>query len=627
VSTQYDPSTGTFIDDGVNDTPPDYTEPLKASLNGGTQPPPLDTGYAAPLQKALAATQAPQNPQSPGGQDGLALPSVDVDKIANQLDPTARLAQLEAKPPPAVQTPAVTASPPIPGAPSNGVSANAPATATHHTILSPESQQAITQLDTATANESAAQKALGETRAQVADVNAEGARARAVAEQQRQDRIKDRLAKAQADYDARVKEYDRQYTALKGMHETDFYADKSTGYKIASAISIALGAVSQAFGGKNIGAELIEKEIERHSARQRAEIVNQRELTEKAHVGVEGAKNEADRQQTLWETAALDRAAADVQSRASQFGGQEERQKAAVIAAQLEAKSAEKKALLLKMTGEQVVTDTGRQTEAERLKLAAEQAKNNAKAKAKGTAGGGGHSGNALADILAGQPPAEVQKKYRLSDKDLGKVLANAKNAPGAAPTEDNPLAVRDAAGNVRGLASSSRVVKQTQDRVVQYDQAVESLEQLLAARKASKLPSIGVGDPAYDKAVLAIASVTQANASDKTTAHEAGTLKRYGLINEVAIENILADIKHRRAAFLNQLRPVTAGPVEHPYAGAARAAKEQQGGSTAAPKSTPAPEALPPGLPPGAKSAGYTKDGRRAFRLPNGGLVATDAL
>jgi hypothetical protein len=587
MATQYDPATGTFSDDGVNDQPADYTEPLKAPLNGDTQPPPLDTGYTVPLQKALAATQAPQNPQSPGGQDGLALPAIDVDKIADQIGHVgapspAALPALSAPPSPPVTSPplpaaappaAITARPSVNYAPLPG----APATAVRHTVLSPESQQAITQLDTATGNEAAAQRQLGDIKAQKADATAEGARQMAAMQTQRQQRIQDRVAKAQADYDARVKEYDQQYTKLKGMKETDFYADKSTSYKIGAAISIALGAISQAFGGKNVGAELIGKEIEAHAARQRNEIVNQREIVEKAHVGVEGAKNEADRQSLLWETAAFDRASADVQARAAQFGGPEEKAKAAAIASQLDAKSAEKKALLLKMTGEQVVTDTGRQTEADRLAAIAAKAK----AKPKGAAGGGaGSGGEALREIMAGADPADVQKKYHLSDKALKTVLGNAKEAPNASAGEDNPRAVR-VNGQVRGLAPSTRNVKQMEDRFVNYDDAVTSLKELL--RSGDRIP---IGSPAYNRAVLAIATVTTANASDKTTEHEASTIKQYGLLSKDAIQQTLDHVQARYKAFEGQLQPVRRPPASGAasYVDAARAAKAQLSGGTPPP-------------------------------------------
>lgn len=239
------------------------------------------------------------------------------------------------------------------------------------------------------------------------------------------------------------------------------------------------------------------------------------------------------------------------------------------------------------------------------------------KAGATGTGGGGGNEAKIAKAIEDGATPSQVRTlaaQLGVNPKRVdaletqGRAAAAAAAKNGGGDIEQNPLGVRDANGTVRGLASSSRVVKAMQDRAVQYDQAVESLEQLLAARKASSLPSLGVGDPAYDKAVLAIASVTQANASDKTTAHEAGTLKKYGLINEDAINSVLADIKHRRDAFMKQLRPIP-GPKEQPEPGSASPAA----GAKAESKGEPA-------LPPGAVPA--VKDGRPGIIL-NGAFHA----
>lgn len=692
MATQYDAATGTFHDDGINDTPPaGYTDPLKASLSG-TQPPPAgDMGYTKPLQQALSVPQ---------------LPPLDVDKIAGDVSRGGPSNGLTTKHLIAGRLPGMTEAgnidltnrPDVPNADGShssvrsmsfeengrevlvptvsedgrimtddeaiaqyrrtgrnlgkfdspasatryaqalheqqaaasgagagtpnatqplttggvkvatlppGAATGAPATATHHTVLSPESQAAITQLDTATAAEGAAERALGETRASKAEAVATGDQRRLIADQEHQDRIQKRLDAAQNDYAARVKEYDQQYAALKGMHETDFYADKSTGYRIAAAISVALGAVSQAFGGKNVGAELIGKEIEAHAARQRNNIIAQRELTEKAHVGTEGAKAEADRQTLLWETAAYDRAAHEVQARASQYGGQEERQKAALAAAQLEAKGAEKKALLLKMTGEQVVTDTGRQTEADRLALEAAKAKGKAKAKGAGGGDAGDHS-LALQDLMGGIDPSVVQRDYKLSDKSLKLLLANAKNAPAAGQGANNPLAIFNGDGSFAGLAGSARNRDQIQQRMINYDDAIKSLKELQASGKV-----IPVGSAAYHRAVLAIAAVTTANSSDKTTEHEAGTIKSFGLLDQDAIASTLSHVQERRSAYTHQLRPgatqaTGATPAQSAYAAAAQRAKDANG-AAAAPTAAPS-------LPAGAVPA--TKGGRKGITL-----------
>lgn len=402
MATRFNAATGTFEDDGQDE--PDALEKLDVdSVAKGIADVGTGSGYTKPLQQALADA-APKPVQAPA-----------------------------VVPPPVVAPSAVGNSPPKPPA---APPADAPATVTRHTVLTPEGAQAIQQLDVATAEEKAAKLAEGEAAAQRKDAEAQAERDRAKLAAEHQDRVQKRLDAAQADYNARVKEYQLQYNALKGMKETDFWADKSLGYRVAAAISVALGAVSQAFGGRNVGAELIAKEIEAHGARQRATITGQRELVEKAGVGMEGAKAARDREVTLWEAAAYDRASHDIQARAAQYGGPEERAKAQAAAAALQAKAAEKKALLLKMTGDQVVTDTGRQTQEERL------AAIKAKQKPKGPGGGGSNSA-ALQEIIDGQSPATVQAKYKLSDKTL-KGLVQTASSSGANAARGGRLALAE---------------------------------------------------------------------------------------------------------------------------------------------------------------------------------------
>lgn len=636
MSTKYDASTGTFIDDGVDDSPPEAPGSVDTALNG-TQPPPVGgtSGYTAPLQKALAETTAAPGP---------ALPTVDVDKIAEQMGAVGKPKDVGLPP---VETPplaAPVASPPIvmPAVASQPAAPGAPATAIHHTVLSPESQAALGELGAATAKESAATTALGETRGARADVQATGDQQRVQMDLQRQQRIQDRLAKAQADYDARVKEYDRQYAALKGMHETDFYADKSTGFKIAAAISIALGAVSQAFGGKNVGAELIGKEIEAHAARQRNEIVNQREIVEKAHVGTEGAKAEADRQSLLWETAAYDRAAHEVQARASQFGGQEERQKAAVVAAQLEAKSAEKKALLLKMTGEQVVTDTGRQTEADRLAAIAAQAK--AKSKTKGTGGGGTGAGVSEISAFIKANPDDQPGAYALADRlgyrgkkgvDLVDKLQNDYTKAKANAAEDESTAVREkgADGVIRivGHVPTGRGGAQGfATRDADYARAAKQLEALKKDIEENGervfLPeAVKRRTTLKHNADIAVATVSPLGKTDEAMKAEAGSIGSSGAYsltgaNPEALDNKIEELKGQRQRYRDEtlipVKQVAAPSYREQAIGAAQKAQDARKGG--------APAALPPGLPAGAKATGRTtKDGRAVYQLPGGGMVA----
>lgn len=124
-------------------------------------------------------------------------------------------------------------------------------------------------------------------------------------------------------------------------------------------------------------------------------------------------------------------------------------------------------------------------------------------------------------------------------------------------------LIVRDASGREVGYAHNARVAKATEDRMVQYDDSIEALEDLLAYRRAHNvIGRVPLGDR-YDRAVLAVAATTQANASDRTTAHEAGTVKGYGLLSDDAIERTLAHQKKRQAAFMKQIRPLEGSDSE----------------------------------------------------------------
>jgi hypothetical protein len=143
-----------------------------------------------------------------------------------------------------------------------------------------------------------------------------------------------------------------------------------------------------------------------------------------------------------------------------------------------------------------------------------------------------------IKDVQSGQSKTAAQEATKAAQDEKASAAKDAR-------------AVRDGAGNVVGLAPTARVVKQMQDRAVQYDDAIDSLEKL----KKNKGFGIPMGAD-YDRAVLAVAATTTANASDTTTKHEAGTLKNYGLVSDKAINETLEHLKKRRAAFMKQLQP-----------------------------------------------------------------------
>jgi hypothetical protein len=155
------------------------------------------------------------------------------------------------------------------------------------------------------------------------------------------------------------------------------------------------------------------------------------------------------------------------------------------------------------------------------------------------------------------------ERRREFDERKLDRERADREKADAKKADKEQNLAVRDARGVIVGGAPSARVVKPIQDRLIQYDDAIKSAEDLLAYRREHDvLGALPTGD-AYDRAVLAVAATTQANASDSTTAHEAGTLKKMGLVDDKAIEKTIEHLKARRDAFMKQLTPVGGGEAK----------------------------------------------------------------
>ncbi len=115
-------------------------------------------------------------------------------------------------------------------------------------------------------------------------------------------------------------------------------------------------------------------------------------------------------------------------------------------------------------------------------------------------------------------------------------------------------------AGKPIGLLNSSKNVQKFSDRMINYDDAETSLKEALSEAEKHPTKRLTVGNPAYDRAVLAIATVTTANASDSTTAHEANTIKSFGLLSPDAIRKTLEHVRDRKQAFMGQLQPLKKG-------------------------------------------------------------------
>lgn len=112
------------------------------------------------------------------------------------------------------------------------------------------------------------------------------------------------------------------------------------------------------------------------------------------------------------------------------------------------------------------------------------------------------------------------------------------------------------------GMLPTSRNVQKYSDRYINYKDAVKSLNEALQAAESSPMKKLTIGNPAYDRAVLAIATVTTANSSDKTTEHEANTIKSFGLLSPDAIRKTLEHVKERQKDFMGQLQPLPKSKV-----------------------------------------------------------------
>ena len=187
----------------------------------------------------------------------------------------------------------------------------------------------------------------------------------------------------------------------------------------------------------------------------------------------------------------------------------------------------------------------------------------------------------------------EKREEFKLRREDAAEARAERERlarekADEKKTNSDKNLEVRDASGIVRGYAPSSRVVKQVQDRVVQYDDSIKALEDLKANMQANPvLGRLPVGDQ-YNRAVLAVAATTTANSSDATTAHEANTLKNFGLTSPEAVERTLEHQRQRQEAFMRQLRPVEDDTQSRLSLPPPERAPERAPAKTAAPKKVP---------------------------------------
>lgn len=397
------------------------------------------------------------------------------------------------------------------------------------------------------------------------------------AEQEARDNQIDQLANEQAAKDARenfLAKVNEANDRVKNFKFHDHFNDEGVADRAREAVAVFLGGLSN-LGGQNPGAQnaalqSLEHKVAMEHNDQLAYLNSAKYLADKAKEGYTDLlkQQQEDRHAAMLDYAnKKDATAAFLEKQASAA-----RNRQAVDTARIEAARYRKSA------------------EDDRLKVQAETAKEafeDARAKAalakaahrKGAGGGAGRGDayqkfvDAVNAIPEGQPvPSNIGKlgiaagiKPTAVQGEIDKIRASggkSAKAAGFAPE----LQIIDSNGNPAGYASSSRNVKATQDRFIQYEDAVKSLEDLKAYVLAN--PVVGrapVGD-AYNRAVLAIAATTTANPSDATTKHEADTIKgALGTVSPEAIDKTLEHIKSRQAAFQRQLRHAPGDDVKAP--------------------------------------------------------------
>lgn len=247
---------------------------------------------------------------------------------------------------------------------------------------------------------------------------------------------------ASKDAEAKATEAWNQAAAnKKNFKFRDFYANKSTARRIGSAMAVAFGAYGASLNHtQNYALEILNKEMDDDHRNQVAEFGQLSDAEVMAKTGIADAR--AARVQGLTDigarSAASDRAIAAKAAEVAQITA-DEQAKARLLAF---GKDLEARADQTELTTKAGLYNSILKGETERAKNAETAAHTNlmnAQADAGGFAyrhgkpgsGGGGSGGHAdaLQDLLDKKSPAEVQAKYKLSDKALSNLMTTAGKA------------------------------------------------------------------------------------------------------------------------------------------------------------------------------------------------------
>jgi len=403
-----------------------------------------------------------------------------------------------------------------------------------------------TDLADAQANRGPALAESAEAQAQGLESQAQAQRDQQVEVQAEEQAQKDGIAEAR-----RVA--DEAHEAVKDFKPHDFWGDRTAGQAIRSNIAYALGGwTSSQLGGPNQVAEKIKSMIETQGRKDQMKLQTLENFAKYKENGVQDLQSQY-----------RDDLAKLKLRQAMALGAVADEAKAMLLRKNVPLQEAENNVLVKQFQNErdkeyakgfEQLTRDKAMMALERAKLANSQPEDPAKM--------------AILAKAAQIPGVTQADLYALASKigikDANKAVIPVEKNPDA---EDAAEKKKNAAleqrtvyvnGTPIGLAPSPRVVKSISDRAIQYEDAIKSLEDL-KTQVDNGLPIINripQGD-AYNRAVLAVAATTTANASDATTAHEANTIKNFGLVSTDAIDKTLEHLRDRQKKFQGQLQPL----------------------------------------------------------------------
>ena len=420
-------------------------------------------------------------------------------------------------------------------------------------------------------------KAAEAQEAQAAAVLAEQERHARQAEQDRIDALATRQ-EAEDALNARIAEYD------KNKELRDPRSTWTTRDKVRNGIAIifgGLGAAAMAAGGgssENVALTRIEKRLQEETERQKFNISRQADAVVQARAGLRDA--DAARRKL-----AEDEDARHV-SRLNEITAQgvQALKAQGVPAAQIEtdqrivqlrqaqaaaAAAAHKTALENKLL------------EARAAALQARAVRDQRKAKGGGAGGGAGNSA-ALGDLLNNVRPDEVQRKYKLSDKALDRLMttagksrtatsrdAAAEARTAAAEAQQDERTVRDVEGNPIGLAPNARALTALTDKIAAVDSYRKKVDDLAAHIEKHGRILNPLSDEGKERASLAADVQAQGRQISGIQASDAGQKLEHEMIGgsgvgieRMASPEVLRDLSKRAGDLVTGKLKATLTPI-----------------------------------------------------------------